>query len=129
MTPRSLVLMKAFWFYSRFCETMSFFKFAASVSKVTNDVPKISIVWLARVKCLLLLWKRTTAWIKRSIDYVILQCYNPGDATQRNSSLPQSWLIDFWYKRSKFWKWHCLKKWLYRIKTPSSKSLILVSFC
>ena len=38
---------------------------------------------------------------------------------------------DFWYKRSKFWKWHCLRKNGSRIKTPSSKSLwlILASFC
>ena len=33
--------MKAFWFYGRF-----------SVSKVTIDVPQISVVWLPRVKCL-----------------------------------------------------------------------------
>ena len=31
-------------------ESMSFSKFAASVTKVTNDVLKISIVWLPRVK-------------------------------------------------------------------------------
>ena len=38
--------MKAFWFYGRFSEAMSFSKFATSVSKVTTDVPQISIVWL-----------------------------------------------------------------------------------
>ena len=27
---------------------------------------------------------------KESIHYVTLQCYNPGEASQRNSSLPQS---------------------------------------
>ena len=44
----------------------------------------------------LLLWKTKTAWIKRNIHYVTLQCYYPGDreATQRNSSLPQSQLFD-----------------------------------
>ena len=57
MTPESLIFMKAFWFYGRFSEAMSFSKFATSVSKVTTDVPQISIVWLPRVKCLLLLWK------------------------------------------------------------------------
>ena len=49
-------VMKAFWFYGRFSEAMSFSKFATSVSKVTIDVPQISIVWHPRVKCLLLLW-------------------------------------------------------------------------
>ena len=93
MTPRSLILMKTFWFYGHFSEAMSFFKFATSVSEVTIDVPQISIVWLPRVKCLLLLWKTKTAWIKRSIHYVTLQRYNPGEATRRNSSRPQSWLL------------------------------------
>ena len=30
---------------------------------------------------------------KRSIHYVTLQRYNPGEATRRNSSRPQSWLL------------------------------------
>ena len=81
------------WFYGHFSEAMSFLKFATSVSEVTIDVPQISIVWLPRVKCLLLLWNTKTAWIKRSIHYVTLQRYNPGEATRRNSSRPQSWLL------------------------------------
>ena len=93
MAPRSLILMKAFWICVCFSEAMSISKFATSVSKVTIDVPQISIVWLPRVKYLLLLWKTKTAWIKRCIHYVTLQCYNPGEATQRNSSRPQSWLL------------------------------------
>ena len=52
---------EAFGFYGRFSEAMSFSKFATSVSKVTIDVPKISIVCLPRVKCLLLLCKTKTA--------------------------------------------------------------------
>ena len=40
MTPRSLILIKAFGFYGRFSEAMSFSKFATSVSKVTIDVPE-----------------------------------------------------------------------------------------
>ena len=36
---------------------------------------------------------RRQAWIKRSIHYVTLQYYNPGEATQRNSSRPQSRLL------------------------------------
>ena len=128
MTPRSLILMKAFWFYGRFSEAMSFSKFATSVSKVTIDVPQISIVWLPRVKCLLLLWKTKTAWIKRSIHYVTLQCYNPGEATQRNSSRPQSWLL-IEKKQILRKKMTLPQKNGSRIKTPSSKLLILVSFC
>ena len=46
MTPRSLILMKAFGFYARFSEAMAFSNLATSVSKVTIDVPKFSIVWL-----------------------------------------------------------------------------------
>ena len=94
MTPRSLILMKAFGFYGSFSEAMSFSKFATSVAKVTIDVPKMSIVWLPRVKCLLLLGKTKTAWIKRSIHYVILQCYNPGKAFKE---IPHYLNRDFWY--------------------------------
>ena len=78
-----------------------------AVSKVTIDVQKISIVWLPRVKCLFLLCKTKTAWIKRSIHYVILQCYNPGKALKE---FPHYLNRDFWYRRSKFWKWHCFRK-------------------
>ena len=126
MTPRSLILMKAFWFYGRFSEAMSFSKLATSVSKVTIDVPQISIVWLPLVKCLLLLWKTKTARIKRSIHYVTLQCHNPGEATQRNSSQPQSWLL---IEKKQILKMTLPPKNGSRIKTPSSKLLILVSFC
>ena len=88
---------------------------------------RFSNVWLHRVKCLLLLWKAKPAWIKRSIHYIILQHYNPGELLKE---IPPYLKHDFWYKRSKFWKWHCLRKIaLDRVKTPSSKSLILVSFC
>ena len=56
---------------------------------------------------LLLLWKGKTAWIKRSIHYVTLQCYNPGELLKE---IPLYLNRDFWYKRSKFWKLHCLRK-------------------
>ena len=72
-----------------------------------HNVPKISIVWLPRVKRLLLLWKAKTAWIKRSLYYVTLQCYNPGELLKE---IPPYLNLDFWYKRSKFWKLHCLRK-------------------
>ena len=60
---------------------------------------------------------------KEKHHYVTLQRYNPGEATERNSSRPQSWLL--------IEKKHILKMTLpqqngSRIKTPSSK-LILVS--
>ena len=153
MTPRSFILMKAFWFYGSFSEAMSFSKFATSVSKVTIDYRKFSIVWLPQVKCLLLLWKTKTAWIKRSIHYVTLQCYNPGKALEE---IPPYLDGDFWYKRRKkkiendmasIFSFSSslefvlmiivLIVFIYsiknkrngsRIKTPSSKSLILVSF-
>ena len=49
-----------------------------------------------------------------------------GGATQRNSSVPQSWLLI--QKKQIFLITLPLKNGS-RIKTPSSKSLILVSFC
>ena len=125
---RSLLLMKAFGFYGRFSEAMSFSKFATSVSKVIIDVPKISIVWLPRVKCLIScktmdVRKTKTAWIKRSIHYVkssaVLQSGEDRTVTQRNSSLPQSWLL---IQKKQIWKWHCCQKnMLSQIKPPSSR--------
>ena len=107
MTPRSLILMKAFWFYCHFSEAMSFSRFALLSRKSQFTYRKFSIVWLPRVKCLLLFCKAKPAWIKRSIHYVTLQHYNPGDLLKE---IPPYLKRDFWYKRSKFWKWHCLRK-------------------
>ena len=39
--------------------------------------------------------------------HVTLQCYNPGEATQRNFSLPQSWLL---IQEKQFLKLHCFRK-------------------
>ena len=72
MTPRSLILMKAFWFYGRFSEAMSVSRFALLSQKSQFTYRQCSIVWLPRVKCLLLLCKAKPAWIKRSIHYVTL---------------------------------------------------------
>ena len=72
-------LMKAFWFYGRFSKAMSFSRFALLSQKSQFTYRTFSIVWLPRVKCLLLLCKAEPAWIKRSIHYVILQHYNPGE--------------------------------------------------
>ena len=84
MTPRSFILMKAFWFYGRVSEAMSLLKFATFVFiKVTIDIPKFSIVWLPWVKCLLLDWKTKTARLQRNIHYATLQCDNPGKALKK----------------------------------------------
>ena len=70
------------------------FKICPSISKASIYVRKFSIVWLTRVNCQLLLCKAKPAWIiKTSNHYITLQHYNPGGATQRNSSLPQTWLL------------------------------------
>ena len=75
-----------------------------------------SIVWLSNVNTprlgkflpKLLLCKAKSAWIiKRSIHYVTLQHYNPGELLKK---IPPYLKRDFWYKRSKFWKLHCLRK-------------------
>ena len=79
MTWRTLILMKAFWFYGRFSDAMSFSRFALLSQKSQFTYRRFSIVWLPRVKYLLLLCKAEPAWIKRSIHYVILQHYNPGE--------------------------------------------------
>ena len=49
-----------------------------------------------------------------------------GEGTHRNSSLPQSWLL---IQKKQILKMTLLQKNGSRIKTPSSKPLILVSFC
>ena len=48
MTPRTLILMKAFWFYGRFFDAMSFSRFAllSQKSQFTHQI--FSIVWLPR---------------------------------------------------------------------------------
>ena len=107
MTPRSLILIKAFWFYGRFAEAMSFQDLTFYLKSHNLRTENFSIVWLPRVKCLLLLCKAKPAWIKRSIHYVTLQHYNPGELLKE---IPPYFERDFWYKRSKFWKWHCLRK-------------------
>ena len=108
MTPRSLILIKAFWFYGHFSEAMSFSRFALLSQKSQFTYRKFSIVWLPRVKCLLLFCKAKPAWIKRSHSLRNFAALQSGGATQRNSSL--HFERDFWYKRSKCWKGHCLRK-------------------
>ena len=108
MTPRSLILMKAFWFCGRLSEAMSFSRCALLSQKSRFTYQKFSIVCLPRVNCQLLLCKAKPAWIiKRSIHYVTLQHYNLGEPLKE---IPPYLKRDFWYKRSKFWKLHCLRK-------------------
>ena len=80
MTPRSLILMKGFWFYGRFSEAKSFSKFALLSQKSQFTSRKFSVVWLPRV---LLLCIANPAWIKRSIHYIALQPYNPGSYSKK----------------------------------------------
>ena len=56
-------------------------------------------------------------------NFAVLQS---GGATQRNSSLPQSWLL---IQKKQILKITLPQKNSSRIKEPSSKSLILVTFC
>ena len=126
MTPRSSILMKAFWCYGRFSEAMSFSRFVLLSQKSQFTYRQFSIVWLPRVMCLLLLCKAKPAWIKRSIHYVTLQHYNPEELLKE---IPPYLRRDFWYKRCKFWKMTLPQKNGSRIKTPSSKLKILVSSC
>ena len=90
-----------------FFKAMSFLRFVLLSQKSQFTYRKFSIVWLPRVECLLLLCKAKPAWVTRSIHYVILQHYNPGELLQE---IPPFLKRAFWYKRCKFWKWHCLRK-------------------
>ena len=103
MIPRSLILMKWFWFCDRFSEAMSFSRFALLSQESQFTYQKCSIVWLPRVNCQFLLCKAKPARIiKRSIHYVTLQHYNPGELLKE---IPPCLKWDVWYKRSKFWKY------------------------
>ena len=94
------------WFCGRFSEAMSFSRFALLSQKSQFTYRIFSIVWLPLVNCQLLLCKAKPAWIiKRSIHYVTLQHYNPGELLKE---IPPYLKRDYWYKRSKFWKLHCL---------------------
>ena len=114
-----LILWPLFW-----CNVI--FKICTSIAKVTIYVPKIChcLASPGEVSALALWNEASVNKEKHSLrNFAALQS---GEATQRNSSLPQTWLL--------IQKEHNLKMTLpqkncSRIKTPSSKSLILVSFC
>ena len=70
------------------------------------DVPKIvhCLASPGKVSALALKNEDSMNKEKHSLRYfVVLQS---GEATQRNSSIPQSWLL---IQKSRFWKWHCLR--------------------
>ena len=94
--------MKAFGFYVRISEAMSFLKFATFVSKVINWRTKISIVWHPLGKNIII------AGIKPSIQLRIFAVLQSVEGTQWNSSLPQSCLLI--QKIANPWKWHCFLK-------------------
>ena len=64
-----------------FSAAMSFSRFALLSQKSQFTYRQFSIVWFPRVNCqLLLMCNAKPAWIiKRSINYVTLQHYNPGE--------------------------------------------------
>ena len=109
--------------YGRFSEAMSFRRFALLSRKSQFTYRNFFIVWLPRVKCLLLLCKTKPALIKRSIHYVTLQHYNLHGGA-RNSSLYLK--RDFWNKKEQILKMALPQKNGSRIKTPSLKSLIFI---
>ena len=125
MTPRTLILMKAFLFYGRFSDAMSFSRFALLSQKSQFTYWIFSIVWLPRVNCLLLLCKSEASVNKEKHSLCNFAALQSGGATQRNSSLPQTWLL---IQKEQILKMTLPQKNCSRIKTPSSKSLILLSF-
>ena len=102
--------MKAFWFYGRFSEAMSFSNFATSVSKVTIDVPQISIVWLPRVKCLLFALKNEDSMNKEKHslrNFAVLQ----SRGSYSKKFLPTS-IVTFDRKEANFENDIASEKWL-----------------
>ena len=98
------------------------FKICPSISKVTIYVSK-------NFHCLASPGKVSAkpAWIKRIIHYVTLQHYNPRELLKEIPPyIPQTWLL---IQKEQILKMTLPQKNGSRIKTPSSKSLIFVSFC
>ena len=86
------------------------------------DVPQISIVWLpGKVSALALKNEDSIHYV--TLQFAVLQSRG---ATQQNSSRPQSWLL---IEKKQILKMTLPQKNGSRIKTPSSKLLILKSFC
>ena len=109
MTPRSCDFDEGFLILEQFFWGNVIFKICHSCLN-SHNWPTKNFYCLASPgrAYLLLLWKAKPAWIKRSIHYVTLHCYNPGSYSKK--FLDPYLNRDFWYKRSKFWKLHCLRK-------------------
>ena len=109
MTPRSLILMKAFWFCGRFSEAMSFSRFALLSQKSQITYRKLSIVWLSRVNCQFLLCKAKPAWIiKRSNSLRNFAAFTiRGSYSKKFLPIPQTWLL---IQKEQILKLHCLRK-------------------
>ena len=69
-----------------------------------------SILWLPRVKCLLLLWKMKTAWIKRSIHYVNFAALKSRESYSKKFLLTS--IVTFDRKEAKFANNIASEKWL-----------------
>ena len=114
--------MKALWFYGRFSEAMSFSKFATSVPKLTIDVPKIAHCVASPGKVSALALENEDSMNKEKHS---LQCYNPGGGNLLTEIPPYyTSIVTFDTKEANFASENGS-----RIKTLSSKPLILVSFC
>ena len=76
------------------------FKIGHFFLKTHNDVDPKSFGFLPLGRVSALLWKMKTAWIKRSIHYITMQCYNSGKL--RTKFPPYLLNRDLWYKRGTF---------------------------
>ena len=127
MTPRSLSLMKAFWFYGRYSEAMSFSRFALLSQKSQFTVPKFFHCLASPGKVsALALYKSEASMNKEKHSLRNFAALESGGATQRNSFLPQTWLL---IQKVQIFKMTFAQKNGSRIKVPSSKLTILVSSC
>ena len=121
MTPRSVILMKAFWFSSHSSEAMSFSKFASFVSKVTNE----EFLWVPPPDC------NTAELHNECFSLFMLSSFYkarantlPGGGKQCKFLVRQLWLLR---QKWQIWKMTLPQKNCHRIQTPSSKLMILVS--
>ena len=126
MTPRLVILKKAFWFLSHFSEAMSFSKFASFCIK-SHDWGNEEFLWVPSPDC-------NTAELRNECFSLFMPSsfYNarantlPGGAKQWKFSVHQLWLLR---QKWQIWKITLPQKNGHRIQTPWSKLMILVSSC
>ena len=102
------------------------FKICPSISKVTIYVPKCFHCLASPGKVLALALQSEASMNKEKHSLRNFAALQSGGATQRNSSLPQTWLL---IQKEQILKMTMPQKNGSRIKMPSSKSLTLVPFC